>query len=646
MTRTLPFGSWPSPLAADALTRGITNFTDLMAGADALYALQSRPEEAGRTTLLRLTNSEPRELTPAPFNVRSRVHEYGGGSWLPTARGVVFVNFSDQNLYRVSGDGAAPPEAITSGDASERFADFCASADGRWLYAVRERHAGEGIDGSEEPINDLVAIDTDDGTVQPLHGGNDFYAAPRLAPAGDQLAFLVWDHPNMPWDATQLYTAPVSQQQLGPATLVAGGDAESVLQPHWTTAGALRYASDREGYWNLYQHSDAGEHALHSDTAEYASPPWVFGLRDCVAVGNDHLVAVRNANGVQELCRIDATSGERTTLCRKFAGYHALTVVQAGTEPLLYCLVDRADGFPSVMQFPLDGGPAETIAAAPSTPLPAAGIARAEPLTIANRRGEPTYAYFYPPSHTDVEGPDSQSPPLLVLSHGGPTAAASPGFNLRVQYYTSRGWAVVDVNYGGSTGFGRSYRERLRGQWGVVDVQDCEDVALHLARSGRVDANRLAIRGGSAGGFTTLAALAFGDTFHAGASHYGVGDLAALAADTHKFEARYIDGLAAPALWAERSPLTAVGQLNCPVIFFQGLQDRVVPPNQAEAMVAALRERGLPVAYVTFEQEGHGFRDATNIRYAASAEYQFMCTVLDIDCPDPRVPLAIDNLPS
>jgi len=627
------FGSWPSPLTTQELTRGVTGFADLQCAASALFLLESRPEEAGRSTVVMLAPEQADdpgiEVSPAPFNVRSRVHEYGGGSFLATANALYFVNFADQNIYVVDLEVTAqnkpqpaPPRQLTDSDAQRRYADLALDESNQQLLAVCEQHQAY----AHEPQNLLVSIDLASGKESELHTGHDFYAAPRVCPQKKQLAFIAWDHPHMPWDETVLYRALLKQGQLTELAKIEGAQDESISQPGWLQNGELIFASDRTGFWNLHRYDSNKSVNMCSDEAEYASPNWIFGMRE----------------HTQLLSVLDVSKDSARSLNQEFAGYHAL----CSDANHLYALADRTDGFSCLIAInPKDGTTnvlrtAGEFALEPSVP---------EALAVTNRSGLTTHAWLYLPKNansTSTNGATAdERPPLLVLSHGGPTSSTSPALNPRVQYYTSRGWAVADVNYGGSTGYGRAYRERLRNNWGLVDVHDCEDVALALAEQNRVDRKRIAIKGGSAGGYTTLAALTFGDVFAAGASHYGIGDLNALAAETHKFEARYVDGLIPKEEWETRSPINAVDALSCPVIFFQGSEDAVVPPGQALAMVAALKNKGLPVAYVEFAGEGHGFRQAANIQQAAAAEYQFFCTVFGIECPDKPVDLEIDNLP-
>ena len=660
-----PFGSWASELGAAELTKGVIGFADLQSAADRLFLLESRPEEAGRNTLVMLNPTEPDgdggvEVTPAPLNVRSRVHEYGGGAFLATEDAIYVVNFSDQDIYRIDlNPGAAgvvpgAPQQLTHSGARHRYADFALDTRCNRLIAVCEHHANEPGESPAEPENFLVAIDLADppaGAVREevvLHRGHDFYMGPRVSPDGRRLAFLVWDHPNMPWDTTAVYVAQLEVGGVAHSTQVAGTEGVSISQLYWRGPKELGYACDANGYWNPHRLevdnlTQPRERAIVTEDAEYAAPAWVFGQRESLLLDADDLAAVRQRDGHVELVRLAPSDSEQILLHDQCADYRSLCQL----DDLLYCIADRTDGFACLLEInPVEPSKSARIVRESGTlNLPA--LAQPEALVVENRDGLPVHAWFYPPCGHRGEHAESRSecPPLLVLSHGGPTSACSPALNLRIQYYTSRGWAVVDVNYGGSTGYGRAYRERLRGNWGITDVADCEDVARALAAQQRVDPMRMAIKGGSAGGYTTLAALTFGDVFAAGASHYGIGDLRALCDDTHKFEARYVDGLVPPTEIAARSPINSVDSLSCPVIFFQGADDAVVPPNQAQAMVAALDRKGLPVAYIEFAGEGHGFRQAVNIQTAAAAEYQFFCTIFGIQTPDTPIDLKIKNLP-
>ncbi len=645
-----PYGTWPSPISAELASAAATGFSALTSAADNCCYLASLPSEGGRSSLFLLPatpGGTPIELTPAPLNVRSRVHEYGGGAYTLGAGHAYVVNHQDQNIYQVPCQGDAAPMAITHSDDQERFADLQYVAAG-YLLAVRERH---GLAGQAEPVNDLVAIRISDGEIQVLHQGHDFYAAPRLCPAQQKLCFLTWDHPNLPWDGTQLQLATLqldTKPHLDALTLVAGGVDEAICQPCWLADGRLLFVSDAEGWWNLYCLDTSGVFLVHQDQAEYGLPLWMFGQQSYVPLNADLIAAQRIENGAATLVLISITQGFRTPLASDWQEFDHLCCWR---NQLLF-IGQHCQRPNAIVSVEVATGREQRWVDARPLPLPAGCLATPMPLRFASSDGQHAHAWFYPPTHADLQGPADQPPPLLVMTHGGPTAAARRALNFRVQYYTSRGWAVADLNYRGSTGFGRAYRELLRGNWGVADVADAEALVEYLATTQhtalRIDPNRVAIRGGSAGGYTTLCALTFGNSFKAGASHYGIGDLETLARDTHKFEARYLDSLVGPypaarSRYQERSPLHYVAQLSCPVIFLQGLLDKVVPPNQADAMVAALRSKGLPVSYVQFADEAHGFRNPANAATALAAEHSFFCQVFALAAPD-LLPLEIENL--
>ncbi len=632
-----PYGAWPSPISAEALVAGVVSLAGLASDQDELFWLEGRPEEGGRSVLVSL---EGQELTPAPYNVRSRVHEYGGGACTISGGTAYFVNFADQNLYRVSPGGDV--EQITDSGPEIRFADFILDARRNQLLSVVEHHHED-----REPDNCIAAVNLDTGTVTVIAEGHDFYAAPRLSPDGSRLAFIAWDHPNMPWDGTMLalaeLSAPGEQPALTNLHTIAGGAQESVQQPLWQSDEALLFISDANGFWNLYRFDESGIYCVLEDGADYAGPPWAFDIRSYVLIDDEHLVIRRQGSEGEELVLINA----RTTLATPLTaggdariGYASLTL-HAGE---LHFIATFSDRLPAIERMPLSGGEPVTLKAAGDLPFAPADLSTGNAFTFPTRDGAEAHAYFYRPASSSSSAPDGERPPLLVLSHGGPTAATSASLSLQIQYYTSRGWAVLDVNYRGSTGYGRAYRAALNGQWGVLDVTDCEDGVRHLVRTGQVDGDRVAIRGGSAGGYTTLAALTSTHTFRAGASHYGIGDLTALARDTHKFESRYLDVLLGDeSTLVERSPINHLDAFSCPVIFFQGSEDKVVPPNQSQAMAEALRGKGIPVAYLEFAGEGHGFRDARNIIRAIESEYAFFCRVFAIQPADDLPDLKIDN---
>ena len=639
MPRSAPFGSWSSPITATSIVSGVKGFAALTSNSRELFWLESRPDEAGRVTLMSL-GERARELTPAPYNVRSRVHEYGGGAYHANDKWAFFVDFADQDVHEIDLRSGAI-RRVTATGSRHRYADFVRDAPRNRLIAIAEHHD----DRAAEPVNRLIAIDLDNGGEAVLHEGHDFYASPRVSPDGDRLCFVSWDHPNMPWDGTQLHVGRVAPDgALVDLGIVAGGARESVVEPRWLPDGALAFVSDSNGWWNLHVYDESGIYCVREEPAEYADPPWGFGASTYVHSAGRHLVCRSVCDGEQSLSLVDVDQGFQSPIDTCWQSFDALTMHRGRL-----CFIGRAaERRQAIVSRDLASGDETTLDVAGPLQLDAALISRAESIRFPTTDGAAAHAFYYPPNNPDWVGPLGERPPLLVMSHGGPTAAADRCLNLRVQYYTSRGWAVVDVNYGGSSGFGRAYRDRLIGQWGIVDVADCVAAVDHLAAAGRVDPARVAIRGGSAGGYTTLAALTFTERFHAGASHFGIGDLEALARDTHKFESRYMDSLVGPYpeardVYIARSPVHHVDRLRCPVVFFQGLEDRVVPPNQAEAMVAALREKGIPVAYLPFPGEQHGFRDAENIRRAIEAEYLFFATVFRFSPAETLPPIEIEN---
>ncbi|MCD4737710.1 MAG: prolyl oligopeptidase family serine peptidase, partial [Anaerolineae bacterium] len=476
--------------------------------------------------------------------------------------------------------------------------------------------------------------------------GSDFYAAPRLSPDGTRLAWLTWEHPNMPWDETALWVAEVlADGTLGEPQLVAGGEDESIYQPAWSPAGVLHFVSDRTGWWNLYRWREGQVEPLRELAAEFGEPQWVFGMSTYDFVGPENIITTYTQDGSWHVARLESESEEWQPL---EIPYTSLISPQVG--PLGVALrVGAPAQAAAIALFDLEMKEHQVLRSSSAVEVSSDYLTVPKPVEFPTTAGLTAHGLFYAPQNVDHVAPEGELPPLLVFIHGGPTAAASSSLSLKLQYWTSRGFAVLDVNCGGSTGYGRAYRERLNGQWGVVDVDDCVNGARYLVERGLVDGERLAIRGGSAGGYTTLCALTFHELFKAGASYYGIGDLEALAQDTHKFESRCLDRLVGPYperkdIYEERSPLHFTEQLSCPVIFFQGLEDQVVPPCQAEQMVAALESKGVPVAYLPFEGEQHGFRRAENIKRALDAELYFYSRVFDFPLAEPVEPVAIKNL--
>jgi dipeptidyl aminopeptidase/acylaminoacyl peptidase len=599
-----------------------------------VYWLEGRPQEQGRNVVVRAgADGEPTDVTPPPYNARARVHEYGGGSWTVHNGTVYFSNFADGRLYRqipgVSEPRALTPEPLRRGR-QWRYADGVIDQRRRRWIGVREDHT---VDG--EPVNAIVAVDLGDGggSAHALASEHDFYASPRLSPDGRWLAWLAWDHPNMPWNGTRLYLGEVAQNgAISKFEHIAGGATESIFQPEWSPDGArIALVSDRSGWWNLYSLDLATRamRALAPMAAEFGLPQWLLGMSTYAFAGAKRIVCTYSQGGLGFIGVLNLANETLTPVATPFtefgsmraAGDRAVFRAGAPDHPASIVALDLASGRHSVLKKATD--------ILDRTDLHLGDyLTRVESVEFPTTGGETAFGLFYSPRNPDYAQATQERPPLLVKCHGGPTSAASSTLNLGVQYWTSRGIAVLDVNYRGSTGFGRAYRDRLQLNWGVTDVDDCVAGARFLAAQGRVDGKRCVISGGSAGGYTTLAALTFRDFFQGGASYYGVSDIAALARDTHKFESRYLDWLIGPypqdeALYRERSPLHHAEHLSRPVIFFQGDEDAVVPPNQTEALVEALRRRGIPVGYFLFAAEQHGFRKAGNIQRALDAELYF-----------------------
>ena len=614
MSITAPYGSWESPIGAADTVADIVRFADLQYDDESLYWLESRPSEGGRTALVRRTGDGTIEdVLPDATNVRTMVHEYGGAPYLVDAGVLVYSEFTDQRLYRVAPDGSAT--LLTSEPSrpqSVRFADAVRLTDGS-LIAVRESHPAEG-----EAVNELVAIGAD-GTEDVIATGCDFYSTPRLSPDGTQLAWIEWDHPNMPWDGTRLVVADVANPEA--RAVVAGGDDESIVQPEWAADGTLVFASDRTGWWNLYRYDGAETAPVLEMDVEFAGPAWVFGESWYGFLSDGRIATAFCESGRCGFGIIDAAGVlERTELGFTDYGYHVVT----DGDHRVWFVGARPDKPFAIVEFDAVSGATSLVRSNP--PIVDAGyVAEPRVVSFPTTNDDVAHAVYYPPANREYKGPAGERPPLIVHIHGGPTSSVSPVLKPETVFWTSRGFGVVDVNYRGSTGFGRAYREKLEGQWGVVDVDDAVAAAEYLASIGEVDGDRLAISGGSAGGYTTLAALAFRDSFAAGASYFGIADLEMLMGDSHKFESRYETRLIGtdPVVWRERSPIYSVDQISVPVALFQGLDDKVVPPNQAVVIAEALDARGIPYVHIEYEGEGHGFRQAANVIRSLDTELAF-----------------------
>ncbi|MGO8685283.1 MAG: prolyl oligopeptidase family serine peptidase [Thermoleophilia bacterium] len=721
--QTAPYGSWRSPITGDLVATAGVGLGWLLPSGDDVVWTETRPREEGRYVVVRRrSDGTVADVTPPGFSARTLVHEYGGGAAIvhanATGATVWFSNFADQRLYRqdlsndVDADGRwrpsttsdAAPLPITPAPETERglrYADGRATPDGRLLVVVRERHPAD--ERVTNVVNELVSLPAD-GSAAPrvIASGHDFYSSPHLSADGRHLAWICWNHPNMPWDGTELWVADLAAHgSVSNEHQVAGGPDESVVQPAWSPDGRLHYVSDRSGWWNIYRLLQAplADGAAGGDTgdsvagdsgtiavapsepvaplaAEFAKPHWVFGLSNYTWLSDGRLAVFYSQDGLDHLALVDEhgaagrgrllpLSDEYTSLSYLAAGGAAATAADvtkamggagptggadAGSsrERLWFIGASAATGS-SVVSLNPATGVSEAVRHGQQHDIDRDYLSLPQPIEFPTEGGQSAYALFYPPTNKDFQAPTGELPPLIIISHGGPTSAAEARLSLDLQFFTSHGFAVADVNYGGSSGYGRAFRRRLIGLWGVVDVDDSVNAALYLARTGRVDGARLAIRGGSAGGWTTLCCLAFRDTFAAGASHFGVAELERFAQDTHKFESRYLDSLVGPypqeaELYRSRAPLNAADKISCPVIIFQGLEDKIVPPSQAEIMVAGLAANHLPYAYVTFPGEQHGYRKAESIKRALEAELYFYSRVFGFVLAEPVEPVKIENL--
>lgn len=619
------YGTWESPVTPERLVESVVRLSQVQVDGDTVHWVESRPAEGGREVIVSARPGEPpHDAIPADFSARTRVHEYGGRCYAVRGSRMVFSNWTDQRMWLLDGQSFPVPITPETAEAgSDRYADPIFTSDGKWVICVRERHLPSG-----EVINDLVAVATD-GRVEPrvLAEGHDFYSAPRVSPDATRLAWLTWDLPDMPWDSTVLWAATLDGDcEIGVAEPVAGGPGESITQPRWSPSGVLHYVSDRSGWWNLYDEEGTPLCALD---AEFGRPDWTFGASTYVFLDDGTIVAVWGSGGIEHAGVINDGRAEQGPF--SFSYYASL----AARGSSVFAIAASPGEASAVVALDLRAATGEVLRRSQEAFLDPPAVSVPQPLEFPTGGGETAHMLLYLPASAGFVGPEDERPPVVVEIHGGPTGQAVPAFDRSVQYWTSRGFAVADINYRGSSGFGRAYRDLLRDRWGIADVQDCCKAIEWLDEQGVVDGGRALIRGGSAGGFTTLAAMAFTETFSAGASFYGVADLELLARDTHKFESRYLDSLVGP--WPEtaeeyrrRSPIHHVDGINKPLVLFQGSEDRVVPPEQSRLMYEALRARGIPVEYYEFEGEQHGFRKAETVMAVARAELEFYVRVLGL----------------
>lgn len=643
------YGSWVSPITANQLTTQTQRISEPQASGNTLYWLESRPEEQGRTALVRLySEGNPEDVLPAPHSIRTRANEYGGGAYLVVDDNIFMVLDADQRVYHLNADSST--RTALSPPGNFRYADFCFDKVHRRLVCVREDHSVSDENIHTEARCELVALSIDGSAkITVLATGADFYSNPRLSPDNTYLSWLSWNHPQMPWDGTECYIAELDAEgtPLQPQ-LIVGHTAEAIVQPEWSPNGELVFVSDCNNWWNLYRWNPNTQEVrrLTNLVAEFARPRWVFGMSSFGFLDSNTLLCTYVQQGEWQLASVDLTTQKLTQIASDLTDISALfcqperacfLAAHAKRNSELYCFQPSKSLSPSAVLPYNKSSISERYFSAPQA------------ISFTTRDQETAHGFYYPPHNPDFYAPENRRPPLLVMCHGGPTAATESSLNMKIQYWTSRGFAVLDVNYRGSTGYGRAYRDRLHNNWGITDVIDMCSAVDYAIEQAWVDPEKIAIRGSSAGGYTVLAALTFSDTFKAGASLYGIGDLEALAQDTHKFEARYLDSLvgAYPAQqdrYRARSPIYHTEQLNCPVIFLQGLEDKVVPPNQAEAMVNALTQKGIANAHITFANEGHGFRQAENIERAITAELYFYSQIFQFEPADNLTPIVINNL--
>ena len=637
-----PFGSWKSPITSNLIVSKTIGISSINTTRKAIYWLEKRPTEKGRNVIVScLADGKLRDITPKPLSVRTKVHEYGGSAFLIVDETVYFSNYSDNRIYQQT--LGQPPQPLTA-ESTRRYVDLVLDSQRNRLICVCEDHAAP----EKEAIDSIVSIDLDTGKVNTLIDGADFYSSPRLSPDGEKLAWLCWNHPHMPWDSSYLYLGDFQGNgDINNSKVVAGGTEESICEPKWSPNGKLYFSSDRTNWWNLYRRNPDGTvEILHEMAAEFAYPHWVFGLSTYDFIDEDCLVCTYSANGSWHLGSIQLKTKKFEEIATPYTNISALQTTDNGE---VVFIAGSPTESTAVIKFDPRTEEKQILKSTGDLKIDPGYLSLPEAIAFPTENNLTAYAWYYPPQNKDYTAPEGELPPLIVKSHGGPTAAAVVNLNLRIQYWTSRGFGYLDVNYGGSIGYGREYRQRLDGNWGIVDVDDCVNAAQYLVRQKRVDGNKLVITGSSAGGYTTLAALTFRDVFKAGASYYGVSDLEILAKDTHKFESRYLDRLIGKypeekGIYKARSPIYFTDNLACPTIFFQGLEDKVVPPNQAEMMFNSIKEKGLPVAYVVFEREAHGFREAKNIKKALDSEFYFYARVFGFEPGEAIEPVSIINL--
>lgn len=641
MARVQPYGSWESPISSSIIVESGIKLGHVLIEKDAIYWNEVRPSEQGRSVVVKWAKGKKVDINQKPYNVRTRVHEYGGVSFTIRSGTLYFSNFETQHFCSLTEDGTF--KELTTAD-NKRYANPIFDPEDQIIYAIEETHRSQ-----NNVINSLVAIDpTGKQDVQTLHSGYDFYSSIALSPDGTQIAFLTWNHPLMPWDGTELWTAQIlPNNTLTRVKKIAGGLSESIFQPRFAPDGKLFFISDQTGFWNLYELNGNEILPCYPLEGDFGSPQWIFGLSryDFIPTSNDYKIACSyTIKGIDQLAILDLKKYKLTQLPFPFTSFSEIHT----TKDKLYFIAASPTQMSALYSYDLESEKLDTLCQSKNITIDLSHLSKPKILEFPTENHQIAFGFYYPPKNKDFAPPPNEKPPLIVKSHGGPSAQATATLSLEIQFWTNRGFAFLDVNYGGSAGYGRAYRERLKGNWGIVDVDDCVNGARYLVKQNWVDPDRLIIKGSSAGGYTTLAALTFYNLFKAGVSYFGISDLTAMTKQTHKFESRYLDSLVGnypeqKERYIQYSPIHHIEQLSCPILFLQGSQDQIVLPNQSEKMFKALKEKGIPTAYLLFEGEEHGFRRAETIQKALDAELYFYSQIFHFIPSDPIKEISIEN---
>lgn len=628
--KTFPYGTWPSAITAELIGQDSISIDEPKLSANAIYYIERRPRENGRCVIVKASDHHTTDILPEPYSSRSRVHEYGGGSYCVDGERLFFINDIDQDIYCIKNKQIT---RITEAG-NMRFSDFVYDNKRNHLISICELHEQGSV------TNSIVNIDAGNGQIKTIEQGNDFYASPRLNSSANQLCWQSWDHPNMPWDGNRLWLADIGDDgNIIRKRHIAGAHDISVFQPQWSPDDVLYFISDDSGWWHFYRYLDSGHSAriqqLTTGEKEFGLPQWIFGQSTYAFINHSQILCCYQSHGQATLASLSLEKQVTLTPIKTpWQEYRYISAMKNSVGSSIVCFIAASSlSFPELVSATVDSNEPSCLSTSVvktscKLPVPAEYYSVPKCINFLNRHNQKVYAWYYPPMNPDCRAINNEPPPLIVICHGGPTGQTNTALDPKKQFWTSRGFALLDVNYSGSTGFGRDYRQRLMNQWGVLDVEDCCDAALFIVSRGMADKNKLIIRGSSAGGYTVLAALTFHDVFSAGASYYGISDLSSLASDTHKFESHYTDRLVGPYpelrdLYEQRSPINHTGQLNCPVIFFQGMEDRVVPREQAEKLFDALNQKSLPVAAQYYKGEQHGFRKADSIVFSLKNELSF-----------------------